>query len=73
MNFCYETIAARPKLFHRLTGLTLPEFDVLLDKFSSHYYMKIVQPRLDKNTRKRKAGAGRPGQVRGIEDKYPNR
>jgi hypothetical protein len=69
MKFCYETIAARPKIFHRLTGLTLQEFDRLLDKFSSQYYMKIVQPRLNQDGRIRKTGGGRHGQVYSMADK----
>lgn len=65
----YERIVQRPKIFHRLTGLTLVEFDRLLDKFSSHYYLSIIQPRLDATSRKRKLGGGRTGRIPRMEDK----
>jgi len=69
MNFCYETIATRPKIFHRLTGLTLEEFAVLLDAFSARYFITVVQPRVTAATRKRAPGGGRSGRVRSIENK----
>jgi hypothetical protein len=69
MSFCYATIVTKPKIFHRLTGLTIPEFNLLLDKFSSQYSLKVINPHLTKDNRKRAAGAGRKGQVHVIEDK----
>ena len=69
MKFCYAAIASKPKVFHRLTGLTRAEFDRLLDKFASQYGMTIVQPRLSAATRTRAPGGGRSGYVKGIEDK----
>jgi hypothetical protein len=69
MNFCYQTIVTHPKLFHRLTGLTPQEFDLLLDKFSSHYALQIIYPRLAATGRKRKPGGGRQGQVQTVENK----
>lgn len=50
MNFTYEAISNKPILFRRLTGLTLSEFDILLDKFKSqlviHYptWRKAIDP-----------------------------
>lgn len=69
MKFCYSAIVTKPKLFHRLTGLTVPEFDRLLDKFSSEYFIHIVQPRLGLDTRKRAIGGGRSGSMPSLADK----
>lgn len=69
MNFCYLTIATRPKLFRRLTGLTTEEFELLLDKFASRYDIAIVYPRLKSAGRKRAAGGGRKGSVSTPADK----
>lgn len=65
----YERIAKRPQLFHRLTGLTLPEFDRLLDKFVSQYNLLVIQPRLQSAERQRSAGGGRHGQISSPADK----
>jgi hypothetical protein len=69
MNFCYQTIVSRPKIFHRLTGLTAAEFDRLLDKFASHYDITLVHPRLKAAGRKRAVGGGRRGRVSTPADK----
>jgi len=65
----YATLAKRPKLFHRLTGLTLQEFDRILPTFTSQYQLLVVNPRLQSSHRKRIAGAGRKGAIPGIADK----
>lgn len=69
MNFGYQTIVSRPKIFHRLTGLTTEEFDLLLDKFASRYDIAIVHPRLKLATRKRAVGGGRKGSISTPADK----
>jgi hypothetical protein len=69
MRFNYSTLSQRPSLFHRLTGLTLAEFDVLLDKFSSHYFLMVVSPKINRLDRKRTSGGGRHGYLYAIEDK----
>lgn len=69
MATLYDRAAKRPHLFQRLTGLTLAEFDHLLDKFSSHYMILVIQPRLNAAGRKRKAGGGRTGHLPGMADK----
>ncbi len=68
-HFTYRAISQRPALFHRLTGLTLIEFDVLLDKFSSQYALKVVHPRLSDPKRQRVAGGGRKGALPDGADK----
>jgi hypothetical protein len=65
----YARFVKRARLFHRLTGLTPAEFDRLLDKFSSHYMISVIQPRLTAEGRKRKLGGGRIGSIPGTEDK----
>jgi hypothetical protein len=68
MSLSYAILSKRPALLHRLTGLTLPEFERVLDKFSSQYHILVVQPQLEKE-RKRKAGAGHPSMIPAITDK----
>lgn len=69
MHFSYAAIATKPKLFHRLTGLTVAEFDWLLDKFTSQYLLLVVHPRLNSKSRVRLMGGGRKGRISSLEDK----
>ena len=68
MSLSYAVLSKRPALLHRLTGLTLPEFEQVLDKFSSQYNILVVQPQLKKK-RQRKVGAGHPSRLPDITDK----
>jgi hypothetical protein len=61
MRMSYALVSQRPALLHRLTGLTGPEFERLLDKFSSQYSIMILRPRITATGRKRKPGAGQKG------------
>lgn len=64
----YEKMVKRPMHLHRLTGLTVVEFEVLLDKFSSAWNIYILD--LSKNPgRKRKIGGGRHPMLFSLEDK----
>jgi hypothetical protein len=69
MHINYVLLAGRPSLLHRLTGLTIPEFERLLDKFSSQYDIMVVQPRLQSKGRIRVAGGGRTGTIPTHADK----
>ena len=69
MPMSYALVSKRPALLHRLTGLTNPEFERLLDKFSSHYSIMILRPRITASDRKRKPGAGQKGALPEIADK----
>lgn len=69
MRLNYALISKRPALLHRLTGLTVPEFERLLDQFSSQYQLLVVQPRLNAKDRVRACGGGRRGAVPEIADK----
>src|ERR1022692_1036114 len=69
MRMSYALVSRRPALLHRLTGLTTLEFERLLDKFSSHYSIMILHPRITASSRKRKPGAGQKGALPEIADK----
>jgi hypothetical protein len=69
MKLNYQTLSGRPALFHRLTGLTVDEFNLLLDKFSSQYFLMVILPQINRPGRKRASGGGRHGYLYGIEDK----
>jgi hypothetical protein len=64
----YTKIVKRPNHLHRLTGLSVIEFEQLLDKFQSSWNMYVV--RLGKDPgRKRKIGGGRHATLLSLEDK----
>lgn len=61
-------IATRPKHFHRLTGLTIDEFNIILDKFRSSWQEFVNHEFLSKK-RQRKYGGGRHAKLFTLEDK----
>ena len=64
----YQKLVNRPAHLHRLTGLTVPEFEQLLDKFQSSWNIYLFN--LSKNPkRKRKYGGGRHPTLLSLEDK----
>lgn len=64
----YEKLKKRPSHLHRLTGLTVFEFDQLLDKFQSSWNLYMGD--LGKNPkRRRKIGGGRHATLLSLEDK----
>ena len=69
MSFSYLVVAKQPRLFHRLTGLTLTEFDRLRYSFELQYKELIINPRLITPGRIRASGGGRPGAIPNLEDK----
>lgn len=69
MHFTYSVVAKRPRLFHRLTGLTLAEFDRLLEPFAAQYTELVLQPRLTAKNRRRAAGGGQKGALPSVADK----
>lgn len=66
--FTYASLAKRPRVFQRMTGLTLEEFDLLLDKFRSGWQIFVMNEFLSK-ARKRKFGGGRHSRLLSLEDK----
>jgi hypothetical protein len=69
MSLRYTTLAKRPTLFHRLTGLTIPEFERLLDQFSSQYQPLVINTRLQAKGRIRTYGGGQKGALPDIADR----
>lgn len=66
--FTYQSLSKRPLVFKRLTGLTIEEFNLLLDKFKSGWLIFIRDQFLSKE-RKRKFGGGRKSRLDSLEDK----
>ena len=66
--FTFERLSKRPRLFQRLTGLTLEEFYALLDKFKSGWQIFVDQEFLSKE-RIRAYGGGRSSRLYSPEDK----
>jgi hypothetical protein len=58
MRLSYSRIAKRPALLHRLTGLTVAEFEHLCEQFASQYRLLVIQPRVTAEHRVRALGGG---------------
>lgn len=61
MNLSSREVIKRPALLHRLTGLTVKEFETLLEPFCAQYDQLVVQPRVLAPDRQRAAGGGQKG------------
>lgn len=64
----YAVWSKRPNHFRRLTGITIEEFNEVLDKFRSSYQFFIQREFLSKE-RKRAYGGGRHTRLHSLEDK----
>lgn len=64
----YAKLRKHPKHLHRLTGVTIAEFEQLLDKFQSSWNMYEAELAKDPQ-RKRKFGGGRHPVLENLEDK----
>lgn len=64
----YQKLVIHPLHLHRLTGLSVVEFDQLLDKFQSAWNLYIIELSKDPK-RKRKIGGGRHATLLSLEDK----
>jgi hypothetical protein len=69
MNLSYTEMVKRPALLHRLTGLTVKEFDALEDAFSTQYDQQVIQPRVSAPGRQRAVGGGQKGALPEVGDK----
>lgn len=69
MYLKFTQVIKRPSLLHRLTGLTVKEFEVVLEPFSAHYDQQVIQPRVNAPGRLRAAGAGQKGALPEMADK----
>ncbi len=56
MRLSYSLVAKRPALLHRLTGLTVAEFEHLCEQFASQYHLLVIQPRVTAKHRVRALG-----------------
>jgi len=66
--FTFDKLSKRPRLFQRMTGLTLEEFICLLDKFRSSWQIFVQDEFLSKE-RIRVFGGGRHSRLLSLEDK----
>jgi DDE superfamily endonuclease/Helix-turn-helix of DDE superfamily endonuclease len=62
-------IIKRAGFFHRLTGLSVAEFERLLPVFSQAYHHQVIQPRLASPMRVRGLGGGQKGALIEVADK----
>ena len=69
MHLRVATVIKRPGLFHRLTGLSVAEFEHLLPIFTQAYEQQVIQPRLSAPTRVRGLGGGQKGALKERGDK----
>ena len=70
MRLNYSLVAKRPGLLHRLTGLTVAEFEHLCEQFASHYDLLVIQPRVTATHRVRALGGGQKGALPEVADKF---
>jgi len=56
MRLSYSLVAKRPALLHRLTGLTVAEFERLCEQFAWQYHLLVIQPRVTAKHRVRALG-----------------
>ncbi len=69
MRLNYSKVARRPALLHRLTGLTVAEFEHLCEPFARQYQQQVIQPRVTAMHRVRALGGGQKGALPEIADK----
>lgn len=69
MKLAYTTLKKRPAVLQRLTGLSVKEFETLLETFSAQYEQMVIQPRVTAAGRVRAAGAGQKGALPEVADK----
>lgn len=64
----YTKLSKHPRVFQRMTGLTVEEFNDLLDKFNSGW-IQFVNSKFLSKERKRRFGGGRHTRLLTLEDK----
>ncbi|GAC1355972.1 MAG: hypothetical protein NVSMB38_36950 [Ktedonobacteraceae bacterium] len=69
MRLSYSVVARRPTLLHRLTGLTVAEFESLCEPFATQYQQQVIQPRITARHRVRAVGGGQKGAFPEVADK----
>jgi len=69
MRLSYSLVAKRPALLHRLTGLSVAEFEGLCEQFATQYHQQVIQPRVTATHRVRALGGGQKGALPEVADK----
>ena len=69
MHLSYSLVAKRPALLHRLTGLTVAEFEHLCEQLASQYHLLVILPRVTAKHRVRAQGGGQKGALPEVADK----
>lgn len=59
----------RPRVFQRLTGVSVKEFESLLPMFTQAYMRQVIQPRVEAAHRVRRLGGGQKGALIEMGDK----
>ena len=69
MHLSYAQLAKRPALLHRLVGLSVAEFEQLLEEFAVQYHQQVIEPRISAPNRIRALGGGQKGALPTVADK----
>jgi hypothetical protein len=69
MHLRAAQMVKRPALLERLTGLSVAEFERLLEPFAKEYNQQVIQPRVSAPNRVRAAGGGQKGALPEMGDK----
>ena len=69
MHLRAAEVLKRPALLERLTGLSVAEFDRLLEPFSKEYHQQVIEPRVRAPNRVRASGGGQKGALPEVGDK----
>ncbi len=69
MHLRATEVVKRPALLGRLTGLSVAEFERLLEPFSREYHQQVIEPRVTAPHRVRGVGGGQKGALPEVGDK----
>ena len=69
MHLSYSLVTKRPALLHRLTGLTVAEFERLCEEFAWQDHQLVILPRVTAEHRVRALGGGQKGALPEVADK----
>src|SRR5437868_4692662 len=69
MHLRATEVVKRPALLERLSGLSVAEFERLLEPFSREYHQQVIEPRVTAPHRVRGLGGGQKGALPEVGDK----
>lgn len=69
MHLRAAALIKRPRVFQRLTGVSVKEFESLLPVFTQAYMRQVIQPRVEAAHRVRGLGGGQKGALIEMGDK----